>query len=63
MNNHLKEYREKAGLTQEELERLSDISRVTISNIERGTVTDLKISTMMALASALNTPVQQIFLD
>lgn len=63
MNNRLKEYREKAGITQEGLEKLSAISRVTISNIERGAVTDLKISTMVALASALDVPVQKLFLD
>ena len=38
------------------------ISRVTIANIERGAVTNLKISTMLSLANALDSTVEEIFL-
>ena len=49
----LKNYRIKAGLTQEQLAEKSGVSRVTIANIERGVTTDLKSSTILKLADAL----------
>ncbi|MFQ7075523.1 MAG: helix-turn-helix transcriptional regulator [Clostridia bacterium] len=39
MQNRVKEYREKEGLTQEELSKKSEVSRNTISAIETGTNT------------------------
>lgn len=62
VNNNLSEVRKDKGLTQEELAEKSGISRVTIANIERGTVTNLKISTMLSLANALDSTVEEIFL-
>lgn len=50
----LKELREKMGFSQEELAEKSGISRVSISNLETGTVSEAKISTLRKLASALN---------
>lgn len=61
-NNNLRKVREKANMTQEELEKASGVSRVTISNIERGVSQDIKINTMLALANALNEKVENIFL-
>lgn len=60
--NKLKENREKKGLTQEELSKLSGVSRVTISNLESGNQDDIKLKTMKVLSQALNTPVEVIFL-
>ncbi len=48
--------------TQEKLAEKSGISRVTIANIERGALTDVKISTMLAIANALDSSVEEIFL-
>lgn len=62
VNNNLSEVRKDKGLTQEELAEKSGISRVTIANIERGAVTNLKISTMLSLANALDSTVEKIFL-
>ena len=62
VNNNLSEVRKDKGLTQEELAEKSGISRVTIANIERGAVTNLKISTMLSLANALDSTVEEIFL-
>lgn len=45
-NNNLRKVREKANMTQEELEKVSGVSRVTISNIERGVSQDIKINTI-----------------
>ena len=62
VNNNRSEVRKDKGLTQEELAEKSGISRVTIANIERGAVTNLKISTMLSLANALDSTVEEIFL-
>lgn len=62
VNNNLSEIRKAKGLTQKELAKKSGVSRVTIANIERGAVTNLKISTMLSLANALGVTVEEIFL-
>lgn len=49
----LKNCRIKAGLSQEQLAEKSGVSRITIANIERGTQTVLKSSTIIKLADAL----------
>lgn len=49
----LKNYRIKAGLTQEQLAKKSGVSRVTIANIERGVLAFIKSSTIIKLADAL----------
>lgn len=61
VNNNLSEVRKTKGLTQEGLAEKSGVSRVTIANIERGAVADLKISTMLSLSNALGTTVEEIF--
>lgn len=53
--------RESAGMTQEELARISGISRATISGLESGRVTVTKTDTLVALADALKKPVADIF--
>lgn len=59
----IKEYREKAGLTQEELSCKSGVSRTTISALEQGREKIVKSSTLVSLAKALNTTVEKIFLS
>ena len=49
-------------MTQEELEKASGVSRVTISNIERGALKNMKVDTMRALAHALHEKPENIFL-
>ena len=49
----LKNYRIKAGLTQEQLAEKSGVSCVTIATIERGNQSFLKSSTIIKLADAL----------
>lgn len=62
MENKLKEYREKKGMTQEELAAASGISRTTISQVEGNAVTNLSLKTMQKLANALGYKVKTIFL-
>ncbi len=49
----LKKYRIAAGLTQEQLAEKSGISRTTIANIERGSQSFIKSSTVIKLAETL----------
>ena len=61
MGYRLKEIREEIGMTQEELERLSGVSRQTISAIENNDDYQAKTGTLMALAKAMGKTVDQLF--
>lgn len=61
MKNILKETRESMGLTQEQLAEKSSISRQTISLIENDSLDNIKSTTMVKLAMALNRDVGDIF--
>lgn len=63
MQNRVKEYREKEGLTQEELSKKSEVSRNTISAIETGTNTNVTYEVMEKIAKALNKKVTTIFFN
>lgn len=63
MQNKLKEYREEAHLTQEELAKKSNVSRNTISALETGTNTNVTYDTMSKIAVALNKKVSSIFFE
>lgn len=58
--NRLKEYRAKNGINQSEMGRLVDVSRQTISQIERG---DYSPSVVLAIKIAryFNVSVEDIF--
>lgn len=60
MGNKLKECREKRGLTQEELAEKSQVSRVTISQLEQGRE-NTTAKTLLKLAQALDTTIDDIF--
>ena len=60
IENKVRYWRKKRGLTQDRLAELSGLSRVSISEIERGTA-DTKISRIKALAKALNVEFAEIF--
>ena len=57
----IKERREKLGMTQVELAKKSGICRATISMLENGYDVDLKVSTLLSLASALRCSIQSLF--
>lgn len=50
----LRFYREKAGLSQNKLSKLSGVSISTINEIENLIVTDVRLSTISTLAQFLN---------
>ncbi len=61
MGNKIKEYREKCRMTQTELAEISGISRVTISQLEQGVERNTSSKTLLRIAKALNTTVDNIF--
>lgn len=63
MGYRLKEIREGKGITQEELEKMSGVSRQTISAIENNDNYQAKTGTLVALARALDTTVDKLFFE
>jgi len=63
MGYRLKEIREQKGLTQEELEKVSGVSRQTISAIENNDEYQAKTGTLLALARAMETTVDKLFFE
>lgn len=56
----VKRLREKAGLSQEKLARLADVSNNTLINIEAGKQDNPTIETLKKIAGALNTPIENL---
>ena len=56
----VKKLREKAGLSQEKLARLADVSNNTLINIEAGKQDNPTIETLKKIAKALNAPVEDL---
>ena len=50
--NHLKEYRARLGVNQQQMGAMAGVSRQTISQIERG-VTKISLETLAAVAACL----------
>lgn len=63
MGYRLKEIREQKEMTQEQLEEKSGISRQTISAIENDRVENVKVGTLLALANALDTRIDNLFFE
>ena len=61
IGNKIKEIRKKKGISQYKLAELSGISRATLSQLENGAQIDIRISTLMALARALNCSPSKLF--
>ena len=56
----VKEYRVRAGLSQEALAREVGVSRQTVVNIERG-INEPRVLLAIAIAAALGVAVQELF--
>lgn len=63
MGFKIKEKRTAMRLSQEELAEKSGVSRVTISALENGTMRSTTTRTLIAIARALESTVDQIFTD
>ena len=57
----IKTYRLSKGMTQEELAKASGVSRLAISNLERGKVSSAKSTTLYAIAEALGVMIDDFF--
>lgn len=62
MGYKIKDIRESLGMTQEQLAEKSGVSRTIISGLENGTARATTTKTLLKIASALDTTVDQIFL-
>jgi len=56
----VKRLREKMSISQEKLARLADVSNNTIINIEAGKQDNPTIETLKKIATALNTPIEDL---
>jgi len=61
MGFKIKEVRESKHMTQEELSEKSGVSRTTISSLENNTVKNTSTKTLLRIANALETTVDEIF--
>lgn len=61
MGYRIKEFREQSEMTQEELALRSGVSRGTICALENGTERTTTTRTLLKLAAALGTTVDQLF--
>ena len=61
MGYKIKEARESKGMTQEKLAEISGVSRGTIIALESGEAKITTTKTLVKLAKALNTKVEEIF--
>lgn len=61
--NRIRERRERLKMTQEQLAKKTHISRQTISALESGSQTDVKISTIKILCEALKCKPSYLFSD
>lgn len=62
VNNRLKEFREEARLTQDELSAKSGVTRQTINYLENDPAYNPTVNTLKKLADALGRTIQEIFL-
>lgn len=56
---HLRALREKAGMSQQELADTAELSKITIQRIENAK-NDPTLSTLCAIAGALNIPLKKL---
>lgn len=63
MNNHIKTYRKKQGLTQADLANRAELNIRQIQKIENGEVKteNITLKTMQAIAQALNATIDDLF--
>lgn len=56
----VRELREKRGMSQAELGKAAGVRQATVSDIENGRVTGVKLGTLEKLARALDVPAQRL---
>ena len=61
MGFKIKEYRQKIGMSQQELSEKSGVSRTIISGLESGRIKVTSTGTLLKIATAMNAQVGDIF--
>ena len=61
MAYNIKKIREEKKMTQEQLSKLSGVSRTTIIKLENSEDAEVQVGTLKALATALSVPVSKLF--
>ncbi len=61
MGYRIKELRESKRMSQDELAKAADVSRTTISNLETDMERSASTKTLMKIANALDTTIDQLF--
>lgn len=56
----VKEYREKQGMTQEELSKKAEVSRQILSDLESGREVNTTVATLQKLANVLNCNISEL---
>lgn len=59
----IKDRREELRMSQEELEKTSNVSRGTISALENGKCKNMLVGTLLSIAKALDTTVDNFFCE
>jgi transcriptional regulator with XRE-family HTH domain len=54
----IREFRKEVGLTQEELAKKADITRVTLGKLERGEVGNVSVKTLDVILSSLDQEIE-----
>lgn len=62
MNNRIKSLREDKNMTQEELAKISGVSRTVLSQLENGSRPVVTSETMLKISRGLEKPLEEIFL-
>lgn len=57
----IKQYREEAGMTQEQLAKKSKVSRALIAGLESGAILETSTASLKKLAGALEKELKEIF--
>lgn len=63
MEYRIKQFRNEKNISQEELARLSGVSRAIISGLESGSITTTTTSTLSKIANALGKKVSDLFFE
>lgn len=63
MGYRIKEIRQKQGMSQQELSEKSGVSRAIISNLESGKTEQTTVRTLLKIARALESTVDEIFFE
>ncbi len=63
MEYRIKQFRNEKNISQEELARLSGVSRAIISGLESGSITTTTTGTLSKIAKALGKKVSDLFFE